>query len=323
MIKRLTYIDVAKGILILLVIFDHLPDVYLYVLGNKNDFLEFLNDTQWIYKLFFMPAFFVITGMCSNFNKPFASFFISNFKTLIIPNFLIGVLLPPTRILSKVIEGVFYGGGFWFLSALFVSKMIYWLLNKYCDSKKVLRLTILMILAALGLFLNLMPQKYDLWYFHYAFSLSVFLEIGKIIKANWKDSHAIVASLIYVMACIYLSISDIHKPVVALGATAQITELPIYLLLAICGTYLILGVSKYIDANSLLQFFGRESLVFYIFQIYVLIKIESFYLHFFEVSSRKEVLLFIFTVFFLAIFVLSLISFILNKRYFCILKGKF
>ena len=91
--ERIPYIDVAKGILILLVVYDHLPDVYMYLLNLSNSHIEYLNDTQWIFKLFFMPAFFCITGMCSNFNKNFKPFLISNLKTLIVPNVLLGIIV--------------------------------------------------------------------------------------------------------------------------------------------------------------------------------------------------------------------------------------
>ncbi len=94
--KRITYLDVAKGLLFLMVIYDHLLDVYLTLLEHDNYFIEHLNEGQWIYKLFFMPAFFCITGMCSIFNKKFTPFLISNFKTLIIPNLVFSVLLNPT-----------------------------------------------------------------------------------------------------------------------------------------------------------------------------------------------------------------------------------
>lgn len=95
-VKRLSYIDVAKGLLILLVVYDHLPDMYMYKLNLSNEYIEYLDKTQWVYKLFFMLAFFCITGMCSNFNKDFKTFFISNYKSLIIPNVILGMILEPT-----------------------------------------------------------------------------------------------------------------------------------------------------------------------------------------------------------------------------------
>lgn len=58
--KRISYIDVAKGLLILLVVYDHLPDVYMYLLKNSNPYINYLDEQQWLFKLFFMPAFFCI-----------------------------------------------------------------------------------------------------------------------------------------------------------------------------------------------------------------------------------------------------------------------
>lgn len=114
--KRFSYIDVAKGILILMVVWDHLPDVYIYLLKQTNIHIEWLDRTQWLFKIFFMPAFFCITGFCSNFNKDFKSFFVSNAKSLLIPNILLGMIVSHSIGVGRVIM---YGGSFWFLSALF------------------------------------------------------------------------------------------------------------------------------------------------------------------------------------------------------------
>ena len=105
--ERLHYIDIAKGLLILLVVYDHLPDMYLYSLKLHNNYISELNNWQWIYKLFFMPAFFAITGMCSNFDKTFIPFLVNNFKSLIVPNIIIGILLSPHNILLNC-GGRFY-----------------------------------------------------------------------------------------------------------------------------------------------------------------------------------------------------------------------
>ena len=165
--NRLSYIDVAKGILILLVVYDHLPDVYLTILEQSNAQMDWLNEQQWIYKLFFMPAFFCITGFCTNFKKSLKPFFISNFKSLIVPNIVFGLLfgLGWKHIFLR-------GGSFWFLSALFVSKMIYWALFNYLPKFRIIRIVILIILVCIGFLMNHVSSRYDLWYFHYAFSLS-------------------------------------------------------------------------------------------------------------------------------------------------------
>lgn len=67
--NRIPFIDIAKGIMIILLIFHHLPQVSKTLLGLENETLESLDGLKYIYCTFFMQAFFVITGYCSNFDK--------------------------------------------------------------------------------------------------------------------------------------------------------------------------------------------------------------------------------------------------------------
>lgn len=314
--ERISYIDVAKGILILFVVYDHLPDIYMYILKLSNSHIEWLDEWQWVYKIFFMPAFFCITGMCSNFNKKFMPFLISNLKTLILPNIVFGVIL------HKDILGIFlHGGAFWFLSALFLSKIVYYYINSISKSSFI-RFSILLLLVFVGFSLNSIPVIYDLWFFHYAFCLTVFLELGKIIK-ELDSSKLKFFSCVYVIACILMFFADIHKPIVALDCNCQIYEAPLYVLSAFSGSCLIIYFSKIINSNQLLQFFGKESLIFYMFQIRVLLFVEKRYLNFFEVDGVLSVIQFVIVVYLVSILILSVVSHILETKYFSFLIGKF
>lgn len=321
--ERLHYIDIAKGLLILLVIYDHLTDMYLYSLKLHNNYISELNNWQWIYKLFFMPAFFAITGMCSNFDKPFIPFIKNNFKSLIVPNIIIGILLSPHIILLKLWGAILYGGTFWFLSALFVAKIIYWLLHKYLQDKVVWRVFILLLLTLIGFAFNVMPEKYDFWYFHYAFSLIIFLEIGILIKHGWSNILIYMSLAVYIIVCIYLYLSGAHKPVVALGSNCQMMEIPLYLIAASSGTILMIWCSMLISKNKILEYFGKESLVFYVFQFFVMTEIEIIYLRFFPISDYASTLLFVLIVYVLTVLVLSLISYIVEMRHFRFVLGKY
>lgn len=180
---RITYIDIAKGILIMLVLYDHLPDVYEYVLQGQNEIIHTIDQSQWVYKCFFMPAFFVITGMCSSFNKPFRQFLISNFKSLIIPNVvftLVGAI--PQVGLSTFKMILLYFGEYWFLTSLFVSKVICYFINKYI-SGTLLKIIILLTLVAVGFMASsVVPSKYNILYWYYSFSLSIFIYIGQCLR---------------------------------------------------------------------------------------------------------------------------------------------
>ena len=84
-------IDVMKGILILLVILNHITGVALK-LGMENKTVNVLHICRYLYIPFFMPAFFIITGYCSNFNKSFKAIVINGIKTLILPSVVFSIL---------------------------------------------------------------------------------------------------------------------------------------------------------------------------------------------------------------------------------------
>lgn len=84
--KRLEYIDVAKGILIMLMVMGHTLNIATYQ-PEANDFVRNVNLLETLYKGFYMCTFFVITGYCSNFNKPFWNFTKANLKTIVLPAF--------------------------------------------------------------------------------------------------------------------------------------------------------------------------------------------------------------------------------------------
>lgn len=89
---RFHYIDIAKGILILLVVIHHQPQLAAEF-GISNPFLAALACSSDYFNAFFMPAFFVITGYCTNFQKlPFGKFLGRQAMTIMLPAFCLGAV---------------------------------------------------------------------------------------------------------------------------------------------------------------------------------------------------------------------------------------
>lgn len=82
--SRLHWIDISKGILILLVVFHHLPQVVLSK-GQECVFWQAYDDLKSYYACFFMASFFILSGYVSNFDKRFPRFIWDSFKGIIIP----------------------------------------------------------------------------------------------------------------------------------------------------------------------------------------------------------------------------------------------
>lgn len=107
--EKKTFIDVAKGILIMLVVVVHVP-IALHKMGFDYPFVCYpTNETAFLYDGFFMQAFFLLSGFASNFGKPFGAFLHGNIRGLLVPFLFLGIF-------TKVLETLLFGDDFWTLS---------------------------------------------------------------------------------------------------------------------------------------------------------------------------------------------------------------
>lgn len=83
--RRILWIDVAKGIAMLLVFYGHLGG------AGDNPWFPNLTGSIWVVYLFHMPLFFMLSGLTFNPNKDFRTFFISRVKRLVIPYFFFSI----------------------------------------------------------------------------------------------------------------------------------------------------------------------------------------------------------------------------------------
>ena len=129
--ERLHFMDIAKGLMITFLMFGHFK-TDCYSLGLASDSLEKLTSWHDYFLVFYMQGFFLVTGYCTNFDKPWKKFFIANIKGLIIPAILFTIIC---RGILGILEGqnateilryIFGSIGYWFLWALFFAKIIYY-----------------------------------------------------------------------------------------------------------------------------------------------------------------------------------------------------
>lgn len=275
--KRIPYFDVAKGVLICLVIISHIYLETLTVAKIPNSTFVWMRNWQWIHVSFFMPAFFIITGLCSNFEKEFKPFFISNVRTILIPAIVFDLLFftIPSLFMGQnpwiivmtgfVKRAIAFGGVFWFLPCLFLSKLIYWTFHKYTSN--FILWSILIALVILGFVLhhfNLFPQKW--WYVHQVFDLTIFLGVGQFLKTNSSDLKVYYryGTALFLIFIVFFLITKLPTPTILY--TYKIQEwwqLPVHFIVSIGGTAAILWISQTINSNSFLEFFGRGTIVVY------------------------------------------------------------
>lgn len=268
---RLHYVDIAKGLLILMVIIHHIPQYYLT--NGHNVYLKYLDDYSFIYTSFFMSSFFILSGHVSNFSKPFIAFTIKNFKSLMVPSFTFTMIsvwskspldvLQPIS-LDTILYMITWGGQFWFLPAMFLGREIYWVINHYIDNT-VIRWLIFLMLLVFGVVLSNNIDIMNIWRFKHALIFTVFLAIGQFTKFHGISSNKIIVLgftyLLFLLACLLIGID---VPTITQNVNLNIFSIPLCLLLSISGTALIVYISYLINRNSFFEYLGKESIIFYI-----------------------------------------------------------
>lgn len=248
--KRMKYIDNAKGILVLLMVIAHIfQQGYLYDL---------------IYT-FHMPAFFVINGFLlqktNAFDKPIYEFLKSRIMSIIIPFlffevmgilihlYVYGILLNPIGYLYGLVNLTYYNDPCWFLIAVFLANIMFYFLQKIKSKRAII--TIVIIISSCSYFVTSISS--DL---RRAAIALLFLAIGYYAKeVSMENSNRIA---LYISIIILLIIASVN------GDTSFVAfdfKNPfLYVIGAISGTYMVLYLSKKMNFAPL-EYFGKNSLV--------------------------------------------------------------
>lgn len=277
--NRYTYIDIAKGILILVVIFHHISFAAKEM--NVSGSLAWNFRLLPLYASWFMPAFFFITGYCSNFEKNFIQFITTNLRTLLWPaltSFLITatysiMLSHDVNTFMEALNTIPIRGFNWFLMALFLSKMLFWTLNHNISNKTAFGVAIITI-ACIAIIFNDINFLGANWFHHrHALYLTLFLYLGHLAKVNnlVQKKYLIIASLIFIITVLScMKIKGVSPGIAGLWINFTITEVPLHILLALTGISFVLLTSIIISNCKILEQIGKDSLIYYIFHIDVI-----------------------------------------------------
>lgn len=266
-------IDRAKGMLIIFLLIGHtiwITKDWNYVTGNTV--INAISDiSTYCWGGYFMPAFFFITGMCSNFKIKSRIFLKKQFKSLLIPNIFFSIVycIVLYEINDLMHTLVFFGGCMWFLTALFLGKMGYHILLKYSVSP-VFSICILLLLSLSMVFLDdsgLFHQNY--WYLKQTFDLTLFLCFGNVSKSLVSKRWSWIAAFLFVGIIVISLQYEYLLPVVDSQYSVDITNWLIHIAFAIVGTISVLKVCKFIRSCAL-EYIGKKSLIIYILNILLL-----------------------------------------------------
>jgi fucose 4-O-acetylase-like acetyltransferase len=277
MIKRLDYIDIAKGIGILTVIFSHS--------GGEKGMMAYIGG-------FFIPLFFILSGMTySNHGERLAVFVSRKFRRLLFPYFFFSiVLLIVYRHFSVTdVLGVFYSryclypfhvspnisfmesgnAPLWFLTAMFSSLVLF---RIFPDNKKA-QYWLIGAYVALICFSVYLPILLP-WSIDTAFLFSLFIYIGTKLKSvDWDRLDFLK---FFLLVAIYFALCYINgKP--NLSVREYGLSFVLILFTGTLGTMIIIKVSQWLEKSILrtaLVAFGQHSLTIFCIQM-LLLRIQN------------------------------------------------
>lgn len=151
--KRIEWIDVAKGVGIVLVSFGHLRNG-----DGESVWLPALDAPIDAIYLFHMPLFFLLGGLTFSRRGGFKAFLVRKTKTLLVPYYVFSLyflakpfailLIPSMRaafqtshdygIAHQFLDVLVMGNGLWFLMAFFVGECLMYGLTSLTDDGRVL-----------------------------------------------------------------------------------------------------------------------------------------------------------------------------------------
>ncbi|QJB57395.1 acyltransferase [Pseudodesulfovibrio sp. zrk46] len=259
--KRIEWIDIARGIAFLMIIYSH---------------IDFTNDFLMIYfSPIFLTTFFFISGYLFSTKRSFVETLEQRFRTLMIPWLIYGlfnILLSQIVSLNnhaplaaelidmfKSIRGE--NDNLWFLACLFVASIPFYIFIKYIPNIFLLPLSFIFFIVNKFLFVGQIP-----WYINLIFPTMFFMTLGYIFKQH--ESH-----FKFINSVTFLSISI---PIYILGTflyyyftNEKISFVPTHyiiggLAITLLGLLICISISKQLTIlKSFLVFIGSNSLLYF------------------------------------------------------------
>lgn len=219
---------------------------------------------------FYMAAFFVITGYCSQFKKPYIQQIITDFRTLIVPAWIMCIVVwsltfneqngLKTLLFRLFVKG---SGGYWFVTAMFMARAIYyWIARISCQW---LRIVLLLLVCFAGTYLNgSYNDKY--WMIYHAMSFCVFLEVGRFVRERnclkWKV--AVGCALVYIVAVILMRCVGFQPPALCATQTFTYIFMPLFFMMASIGSLACIYGCKRMKQCKAIEYIGKNSVIYYI-----------------------------------------------------------
>lgn len=265
--NRIEYIDLAKGVCIILVVFMHIvPE-----LGNGNPYLLNLR----------MPLYFCLSGMFFKTYGEFKGFIVKKTDRLLVPFiawyiisyliyyirvFFLGHPEHIFRVTDLFLEPEFYNGSIWFLLSLFWVNILFYSIHSI-TKKEILRATLVVAYATVGWIWSF-SGKGNFLYLGTSLTSLPFFYIGTLLIKNGvvnqvKDLKRDIITLAICGIIIFFTISLHQDPVAHIFYLNHLIDgNPLYLY---CGAssmvILTFIICKYVKRVPLVSYLGRFSII--------------------------------------------------------------
>ncbi len=286
--ERITYWDVARGMAMLLVIFYHVP-LYIRICHPSAAELLMPHINAGTYILpFFMPVFFVISGYFTNTAKTYWQFLWGDIKNLLLVGLGLTFISYTIQAIGVRDIGIFKGFFSnmapariadlifcnWFISAIFFARQVYYWIDRLAvliakDRKWLYWLTELLLLvgiAIVGILLEPNAPHNAQWYYCQGLVFAIFIAFGRVLRI-----HSIPRWWFLAGGGVYIGLMIISRMCMIstleygmINTSFTLAHWPYYMVLAITGSMLLIGIAQYIVHCFPLEFIGRHTLIFYI-----------------------------------------------------------
>ncbi len=273
--------DVAKGLAILLVIYYHIPLYVSMGCGTVSEYLKWFIESARTFLPFFMPVFFVVSGYFMRKHKPFLTYLWGDVRHLL----LIGLVWQGLNVLIQQVcvpgngawnwwyRALLSGGqtinivfSQWFVAAIFWARLVDWCAHQLTDGRLIYKGIVLAIISCVGVLLEPCIPGVSRVYLAQGLVMAIYLYAGQLLwEYRLKWWHLLLIGVVYVaiiVASYFLPISTLEYGMV--NSSYTIAHHPLAVLLALTGSALLIGLSEWIGSSKVLEFIGRNSLIFYI-----------------------------------------------------------
>ena len=278
---RLHYIDVAKGILILLLLVSHFGILTNHA-GMDNSRFVIMFYFQPLFTTFFMQCFFFITGYCTNFATALKPYLFKQLKQLVIP-WLFFELLNEFFFRQGLFWDEFLENGvyttFWFLNALLFAKIVCWFLSRCIKSQWLsILITILMLIG--GIALCQFDVGRNILCIRQSLASCFFVQLGQFMRYHDQIYRMFIkyawGGYLFLFIIAYIGNFAFAIPIIDGGFDSKLSQTPILLLVPILGIFAFLRLCHIIESNKFLEYFGKNSIVIYCIHIVPYICIIKF-----------------------------------------------